>query len=71
MFPRQAVASVIGLAGFAGAMGGVLFQRATGRILEATNNNYTIILAYVTGWLVIHLIVPRLQPVELEGSELA
>ena len=71
MFPRQAVASVIGLAGFSGAMGGVLFQRATGRILEATNNNYQIIftvcgLAYVTGWLVIHLIVPRLQQVELE-----
>ncbi|MBW3631300.1 MAG: MFS transporter [Gemmatimonadetes bacterium] len=72
MFPKQAVASVIGLAGFAGAMGGVLFQRATGRILEATNNNYTIIFmvcgsAYVIAWLVIHTIVPRLQQVELEG----
>ena len=73
MFPRQAVASVIGLAGFAGAMGGVLFQRVTGRVLEATNNNYAIIftvcgLAYVTAWLVIHLIVPRLQHVQLEDS---
>ena len=76
MFPRQAVASVIGLAGFAGAMGGVLFQRATGRILEATNNNYSIIftvcgLAYVTAWLIIHFIVPRLQPVQLEETSVA
>ena len=73
MFPRQAVASVIGLAGFSGAMGGVLFQRITGRVLEATNNNYAIIftvcgLAYVTAWTVIHLIVPRLQHVQLEDS---
>src|SRR5207249_10643543 len=29
MFPRSAVASISGIGGFAGAMGGVLFQRAT------------------------------------------
>src|SRR5216684_3247321 len=40
LFPRSAVASVIGIAGFAGAAGGVLFQRATGRILDATGHNY-------------------------------
>src|SRR5205807_281295 len=34
MFPRRAVASVIGIGGFAGALGGWLFQRATGRILD-------------------------------------
>ncbi|MFL5386404.1 MAG: MFS transporter [Longimicrobiaceae bacterium] len=70
MFPRRAVASVVGIGGFAGAMGGVLFQRATGRILEATGNNYGIIfmicgLAYVTAWTLMHLIVPRLQPAQL------
>jgi ACS family hexuronate transporter-like MFS transporter len=73
MFPRRAVASVVGIGGFAGAMGGVLFQRATGRILEATNNNYSIIfmvcgLAYVTALLIMHLIVPRLEPARLEGD---
>jgi ACS family hexuronate transporter-like MFS transporter len=71
MFPRRAVASVVGLGGFAGAMGGVLFQRATGRILEATGNNYSIIfmvcgLAYVTALLVMHLLVPRLAPANLD-----
>jgi MFS transporter, ACS family, hexuronate transporter len=73
MFPRRAVASVVGIGGFAGAMGGVLFQRATGRILEATGNNYGVIflicgLAYVTAWLIMHAIVPRLQPARLAGD---
>jgi ACS family hexuronate transporter-like MFS transporter len=72
MFPRRAVASVVGIGGFAGAMGGVLFQRATGRILEATNNNYSVIfmicgLAYVTALLVMHLIVPRLEPAKIDA----
>jgi ACS family hexuronate transporter-like MFS transporter len=73
MFPRAAVASVVGLGGFAGAMGGMLFQRATGRILEATGNNYSIIfmicgLAYVSALLIIHLLVPKLEPVALKST---
>lgn len=72
MFPRRAVASVVGLGGFAGAMGGMLFQRATGRILEASNNDYGAIfiicgLAYVSALLVIHLLAPRLAPAALDG----
>jgi MFS transporter, ACS family, hexuronate transporter len=73
MFPRRAVASVVGLGGFAGAMGGVLFQRVTGRVLEATGNNYAVIfvvcgLAYVTAWVVLHLLAPRLEPVNLDEA---
>jgi ACS family hexuronate transporter-like MFS transporter len=71
MFPRRAVASIVGLGGFGGAMGGMLFQRATGRVLEATGNNYVPIfmvcgLAYVSALLVIHLLVPRLEPARLD-----
>lgn len=74
MFPRRAVASVVGLGGFAGAMGGVLFQRVTGRVLEATNNNYSAIfvvcgLAYVTAWAIMHALAPRLAPVHLEDAD--
>jgi MFS transporter, ACS family, aldohexuronate transporter len=73
MFPRRAVASVVGIGGFAGAMGGVLFQRLTGHILQVTHSNYGIIfmicgLAYVTAWAVMHGIVPRLEPARLEGD---
>jgi ACS family hexuronate transporter-like MFS transporter len=68
MFPRAAVGSVIGIGAFAGAMGGVLFQRVTGRVLEANGNDYTPIfvvcgLAYVTAWMIIHVLAPRLAPV--------
>jgi ACS family hexuronate transporter-like MFS transporter len=71
MFPRRAVASVVGLGGFAGAMGGVLFQRLTGYILEVTGSNYSIVfticgLAYVTAFVIIHVLSPRLEPARLE-----
>ncbi|HEU6451476.1 MAG TPA: MFS transporter [Gemmatimonadaceae bacterium] len=74
MFPKQAVASVVGIGGFVGAIGAVLFQRATGRILQATGSNYSIIfvicgLAYVAAWFVIHLLVPRMRPVQRDALE--
>jgi len=71
MFPRAAVGSVVGIGAFAGAMGGVLFQRVTGRILEHNGNDYTPIfvvcgLAYVTAWVIIHALAPRLEPAAVE-----
>lgn len=74
MFPRAAVGSVVGIGAFAGAMGGVLFQRVTGRVLEATGNDYTPIfivcgLAYVTAWGIIHLLAPRLEPARVEEPD--
>lgn len=70
MFPREAVGSVVGIGGFAGAIGGVLFQRATGLVLQANGQNYVPIfvvcgLAYVVALAIIHLLVPRLQRAEL------
>ena len=70
MFPPGAVASVSGIGGFAGAMGGVLFQWLTGRILDATGGNYASIFAvcgfaYVTAWTIIHFLAPRLEPAHL------
>lgn len=67
MFPRYAVASVVGVGGFFGAIAGFLFQRATGWMLQTNGNNYTPIFlicgfAYVTALLIIHLLVPRLTP---------
>jgi MFS transporter, ACS family, hexuronate transporter len=67
MFPRSAVGSVVGIGAFAGAMGGVVFQRGVGRILDANGHNYAPIFAvcgsaYVVAWVIIHLIAPRLEP---------
>jgi ACS family hexuronate transporter-like MFS transporter len=71
MFPRRAVASVIGIGGFGGAMASMLFQRATGSLLEATRGDYRIIFAvcgvmYVAALAIIHLLVPRLEPARVE-----
>src|SRR2546427_10285931 len=73
MFPRQAAGSVVGIGAFAGAMGGVLFQRVTGRILQANGNDYAPIfvvcgLAYVTAWIIIHGLCPRLEPAPSCGA---
>ena len=66
----SAVGSVVGIGAFAGAMGGVVFQRATGRVLQANGSDYAPIfvvcgLAYVTAWVIIHLLAPRLEPARL------
>jgi ACS family hexuronate transporter-like MFS transporter len=69
MFPRRAVGSVTGIGGFAGATMGFVFQRVTGKVLQANHNDYVPIfvacgLAYVTALAVIQLLVPRLQPID-------
>ena len=43
VFPKSAVASVIGIGGFAGAMSAMLMQRMTGRLLDASADNYGLI----------------------------
>lgn len=73
MLPRNAVSSVIGIGGMAGAIGGVLFPLAIGGILEfykASGNitqGYNIIfifcgLSFLLAWLVLHWITPRMTP---------
>jgi ACS family hexuronate transporter-like MFS transporter len=70
MFPKYALGSVVGIGGFFGAAGGVLFQRGTGWLLQHNGSNYTPVflvcgLAYVSALLVIHLLAPRLEKVQL------
>ena len=71
MFPRQAVGSVIGLVGMCGAIGGMLVAKVTGYVLQMTGS-YALVFtmsasAYLLTLLVVHLFVPRLEPVRLEG----
>lgn len=70
MFPRYAVGSVVGIGGFAGAMGGFFLNLSAGRIKDWTGN-YTAIFAvaasaYLLALLIIHILVPKLEPVHLE-----
>ena len=75
MFPKRAVGSVVGIGGFTGAMGGFLFQRATGWVLQHNGSNYTPVFlvcgfAYVSALVVIHLLSPKLDRVDLTKGEL-
>jgi ACS family hexuronate transporter-like MFS transporter len=73
MFPRYAVGSVVGIGGFAGAMGGYLMNRGAGRLKDLTGNYIGMFAiaasAYLAALLIIHLLVPRLEPVQLRESK--
>jgi ACS family hexuronate transporter-like MFS transporter len=72
-FPRQAVGSVIGIGGMAGAVGGVMFAVVTGVMLQLRPGDYTInfLIAgsiYLITLGVVHLLVPRLEQVDLQAA---
>jgi ACS family hexuronate transporter-like MFS transporter len=71
LFPRRAVASVVGIGGFAGAIGGMLISSVVGVLLETTGSYVPVFLlagsAYLLALLVVHLLTPRLQPAQLEA----
>ncbi len=71
MFPRRAVASVIGIGAFGGAMGMMFFGTFVGFILKITHNNYMPVFlmagtAYLLAILIIHLLVPRMTPASID-----
>jgi ACS family hexuronate transporter-like MFS transporter len=70
MFPRQAVGSVVGLGGFAGAVGGMMIAKLTGYLLEVTGTYVTVFMmaacAYLTALVIVHLLSPKLEPVRFE-----
>jgi ACS family hexuronate transporter-like MFS transporter len=73
MYPTQAVASVMGIGLFGSMTASFFFQRATGNILQMTHGNYVPVFAvlgllYVTALLIIHLLVPRLEPAKLPAA---
>jgi len=70
MFPRKAVGSVVGIGGFAGAMGGVFMNLGAGWLRENTGS-YEIMFAiaavvYLIALLIMHLLVPKLEPAKLD-----
>src|SRR5450432_457802 len=74
LFPLSSVASMMGIGGMGGAIGGILIAQTAGRILQVTGSYHTLFIlaasAYLVALGVIHLLSPRLAPVVLapEGS---
>jgi len=71
--PREAVASVTGLGGMAGSIAGMGFAQVVSRVLHATNNNFFVPFAlaasaYVVALAVMHLLLPRLEPMPLDPA---
>ncbi|QHW00386.1 MFS transporter [Spirosoma endbachense] len=68
LFPRSAVASVTGIGGMSGALGGVLLAAVAGLIRVRYGYLPLFIIAsssYLIGWCLIHWILPTMKKVEL------
>ncbi|GAC1456762.1 MAG: MFS transporter [Chitinophagaceae bacterium] len=76
MFPKEAVSSVVGIGGMAGAMGGILFPILVGNLLDTykTAGNitagYNLLFTicgfiYLIAWTIIHLLTRKVQKVRL------
>lgn len=80
MFPKYTTASVTGIGGMFGAVGGILLSaavqknlfvhyRAIGQIEVAYYIMFAVCgLAYLIAWVIMHLLVPKMKPVDLNQS---
>jgi ACS family hexuronate transporter-like MFS transporter len=69
LFPSQAVGSVVGFGGMAGAIGGMLIAALVGHILQWTGSYLVPFLmagsAYLIALAAIHILVPHYQPANI------
>jgi len=76
MFPKPAVASIVGIGGMAGSAGGFIFPILSGRLIDhfQANNNVTSAYAilfgicgamYLLAFAINHLLAPRFEPFRL------
>jgi ACS family hexuronate transporter-like MFS transporter len=75
MFPKSATASVTGIGGMFGAIGGILIARGAGKLFDYYNaigekdTGYFIMfivcgLAYLLAWAIMHFLVPKLKKID-------
>jgi MFS transporter, ACS family, hexuronate transporter len=71
IFPRKATASVTGIGGFAGAVGGALIAQLVGGLLQSSGMDGYVIPFFIAsvGYLIalgiMHLLIPDIKPVNL------
>jgi len=72
LFPRNAVASVVGIGGFAGAVGGMLISTFVGLLLQATGSYLPVFFiaasAYLLALAAVQMLVPKMQPAQLQET---
>jgi ACS family hexuronate transporter-like MFS transporter len=73
VFPRQAVGSVVGIGGTAGAIGGMLMSKYAGWVLDSIGSYTPIFMVagavYFLALAAIHVLSPRMQAVTLGVSQ--
>jgi len=73
LFPAQAVASVVGIGGMAGAVGGMFIAKLVGYILQRSGSYQIPFLIAGCSYLValgaIHLLTPRLTPAQFPADD--
>lgn len=72
--PRKVVSSIVGIGGMASGFAAMGFQRMTGHVLDLWQYGYLVILgiasgSYLLNLLMIHLINPRLEPMDIAVSD--
>ena len=73
VFPRAAVGSVVGIGGALGGVGGMIFAKYTGAVLDQIGSYTPIFVvaasAYLLALLVVHLLSPRYESARIKGVE--
>jgi MFS transporter, ACS family, hexuronate transporter len=76
MFPKKTVASVTGIGGFVGGMGGIAVSKSAGWLFDyykglgSIQTGYYIMfiicgLLYLVAWMIMHFLVPKMQKVNV------
>lgn len=69
IYPKQAVGSMVGVSGFAGAVGGALSASFIGLLLDATGSYFLVFLcagsAYMIVWAVLKVFIPNIEPIKI------
>jgi ACS family hexuronate transporter-like MFS transporter len=72
VFPKRAVGTVIGIGGVMGMAGSFLFSGVIGETLQRTGQYWALFaagaLAYIIALAIIHLLMPRMTPVQLRAD---
>lgn len=73
MFPRRAVATLIGIGSTAGSLGGIGFPLLTGYVLDHFSNGYALVfgfcsVAYLIGFAVNHTLARRFEPISFQDA---
>jgi ACS family hexuronate transporter-like MFS transporter len=69
IYPKNAVASMVGLSGFTGAIGGALSASFVGLMLETSGSYFLIFLiaasVYLINWLILKVFIKEIKPITI------